>query len=400
MRVSNIVLTLVLCGASILVLSCASASDSASISENQIVTVQRGNLSVDITASGNLLLSLKDDLAFEMAGTVEEVTVKEGESVKKGQLLTKLDTSEWEKELITLERDLLQAQINLKNAELTLENAKQPITTTGREVSVVVLDPLDIEIKELQVKLVEARLEDAQTTLDETRKASPQITAPFDGFIIKVNVSGGDEVQKGTVAVTLADPSKFQADILVSEKNIFRVNIGGDASVQVDAIMLKLPAKITYIAPTATIQSGVVNYKVTVELQSLLPVSQSQSGQSQRPQSVTGSQAPPTLTQAAQLREGMSVTISIVITQKTNVLLVPNQAISRQGGKTVVNVLKTGLSELRPITTGISDWQYTEATDGLSEGEQVIIPKTTATTTTSGQQRQPSLLPGGGGMMR
>ena len=398
MRVLKIVLALVLCGVSVLLLSCASKSDSTS--GNQIVTVQRGNLTVDITASGNLLLSLKEDLAFEMAGTVEEVTVKEGESVKKGQLLAKLDTSEWEKELITLQRDLLQAQINLKNAELTLENAKQPITTTGREVSVVVLDPLDIEIKELQVKLVEARLEDAQTTLDEAKSASPEITAPFDGFIIKVSVSGGDEVKKGTVAVTLADPSKFQADILVSEKNIFRVNIGGDASVQVDALMLKLPAKITYIAPTATIQSGVVNYKVTVELQSLQPVSQSQSGQSQRPQSTSGSQAPPTLTQAAQLREGMSVTISIVITQKTNVLLVPNQAISRQGGKTVVNVLKNGLSELRPITTGISNWQYTEATDGLSQGEQVIIPKTTATTTTPGQQRQPSLSPGRGGLVR
>jgi len=400
MRVIKTVLALVLCSASILVLSCASKSDSVSISENQIVTVQRGNLSVDITASGNLLLSLKDDLAFEMAGTVEEVTVKEGESVKKGQLLAKLDTSEWEKELITLERDLLQAQINRKNAELTLENAKQPIITTGREISVVTIDPLDIEIKELQVKLAEARLEDAQRTLDETRKASPQITAPFDGFIIKVNVSGGDVVQKGTVAVTLADPSKFQADILVSEKSIFQVNIGGDASVQVDAIMLNLPAKITYIAPTATIQSGVVNYKVTVELQSLQPVSQSQSGQSQRPQSTSGSQALPAVTQAVQLREGMSVTVSIVITQKNNVLLVPNQAISRQGGKNVVNVLKNGLTELRPITTGISDWQYTEATDGLSEGEQVIIPKTTATTTTSGQQRQPSLLPGRGGMVR
>jgi RND family efflux transporter MFP subunit len=331
---------------------------------------------------------------------VEEVMVKEGESVKKGQLLVKLDASGWEKKLAALQTTLLTSQINLKTKEKALSNDKEPIVTTGREISVVTLDPLQIELDELQVKQAQTSLEDAQKALDEAKSASPQITAPFDGFIIKVNISGGDVVQKGTVAVTLADPSKFQADILVSEKNIFQVNIGGDASVQVDAIMLNLPAKITYIAPTATIQSGVVNYKVTVELQSLQPVSQSQSGQSQRPQSTSGSQAPSAVTQAVQLREGMSVTISIVITQKNNVLLMPNQAISRQGGKTVVNVLKNGLSELRPITTGISDWQYTEVTDGISEGEQVIIPKATATTTTSGQQRQPSLLPGRGGMVR
>ncbi|MBA7702218.1 hypothetical protein ES703_110976 [subsurface metagenome] len=100
-------------------LSCTSESEST-VSESQIVTVQRGDLTIDIAAAGNLALSRTEDLAFEIAGTVEEVLVEEGDSVKEGEVLAKLDTSEWDKELTNLEMDLVQAEINLKNAELAL----------------------------------------------------------------------------------------------------------------------------------------------------------------------------------------------------------------------------------------------------------------------------------------
>ena len=104
----------------------------------------------------------------------------------------------------------------------------------------------------------------AEKTWMTLRVMSPEIKAPFDGFITAVNVKGGDEVLNGTVAVTVADPNKFEADILVSEKDISQVKLGGEATVQVDTMPgVTLPAKVTHIAPTATIQSGVVNYKVT-----------------------------------------------------------------------------------------------------------------------------------------
>ena len=97
MRLFKITLiTLVVYLVSIPLVSCASKSDSA-VSENQIVTVQRGNLIIDITAVGNPALSRTADLAFEIAGTVEEVLVEEG------QVLAKLDTSEWEENLAALD---------------------------------------------------------------------------------------------------------------------------------------------------------------------------------------------------------------------------------------------------------------------------------------------------------
>jgi multidrug efflux pump subunit AcrA (membrane-fusion protein) len=111
-----------------------------------------------------------------------------------------------------------------------------------------------------------------------------------------------------------------------------------------------------------------VNYKVKVEIESL---------------------------KGFQLREGLTVTVSILVEEKNDVLLVPNKAIIRRGRQTLVQVLKDGVIEERAIKTGISNWQYTEVTDGLSEGEKVVIPETTTPTTPQSGGRIP-FLPGGG----
>ncbi len=83
-----------------------------------------------------------------------------------------------------------------------------------------------------------------------------------------------------------------------------------------------------------------------------------------------------------QLKEGLTVTVSIVVDERNSVLLVPSKAIGRQGRQTHVKVVSPdGTIEERTIETGISDFQFTEVTDGLSEGEQIIVPPGTTTTT-------------------
>ena len=420
-----LLITLALCSISVLSLSCTSEPESSS--EQQVVTVQRGNLTVDITASGNLALSRMEDLAFDIPGraeaiTVEEILVEEGDSVEEGQLLARLDTSEWDDVLTNLELDLIQAQINLENAELSLEKAEADTVTliTGDIIYSTNFDDEEIDILELRLVLAEAKLEDAQAVLEEALEKSPEITAPFDGFITRVNVEGGDEVLPGTVAVQLADPNKFEADILVSEMDIFELEVGGDATVQVDAMAsLTIPAEVTRISPTATISSGVVNYEVTVELKPLEELMQQWQeavpdisfGELPEPikqaideGKMTEEEAEAILKQMQQrmqqaqaeqqaafenfqLREGFTVTVSIIIEEATDVLLVPNGAITTQGQQNYVQVmLADGSIEERAVTTGISDWQYTEVTEGLSEGEQVVVPEGTAITETTNQQ--------------
>ncbi|MFC1977011.1 HlyD family efflux transporter periplasmic adaptor subunit [Chloroflexota bacterium] len=583
MKIPKILLTTLIAGAlAVPLLSCASDSDSDSAprSENQAVTVQRGDLIVDITAAGNLALSRTEELAFDLfypAGaretvwTVEEVLVEEGDPVEEGQVLAKVDTSEWAEGLSTLDdrvtaaerqvtakkRALIQYELNLIDAKSAREDAEalyiwpaeiltareavrsaeneveeaqavlggdeitydrntgqyryqeaitawdikvwtdtlvaaeetlraaranlekllvasaadakvtaaaEKLRTAQANLDKLLAEPTpdtvakkadrneEIERRRMKVELAQQQLEnaqqeqetiakkklqleqaegnvedaqqaikdaekslkDAQEDLDEARSKSPLITATFDGFVTQINIEGGDEVKTGAVAVIIADPNKFEADILVSEMDILQLELGGEARVQVDARPeINLPAKVTHISPTATIQSGVVNYAVKVELQSLEALAQ------ERPEAKQGAmekteqteerigqgqqeeggrrrsepeaqqrQLPMMAPEDLQLREGLTVTVSITVDERRDVLLVPNTAITRQREETHVQVLKDGVIEERTIKTGISDWQSTEVTDGLSGGEQIIVSQGTATTTPAGQQGQ------------
>ncbi len=360
-------------------------------------------------------LSVDDDVVLEIA---------------KKQLLIEqeqMDLEDAKLEVIDAQKAVDDAKYVLEEARLNVEDAKQAV-----------------EEAKLDVADAEQDAEEAQSDLAEANSLSPEIKAPFDGFITKVNVEGGDEVLKGTVAVQLADPEKFEADILVSEMDILQVKLGGEAWVEVDALSgMSLPATVTHIAPTATIQSGVVNYVVKVEVQSLEAVAQErQAARQQAMADIAAGELPAPLQQAIdegritreqveemikqgppagmempegftppagmgeaatgqtpvaipedfQLREGLTVTVTIVVEEKTDVLLVPNAAITTEGRQSYVQVvLPSGETEKRAVQTGLSDYQFTEVTEGLDESEQVLVPQGTATTPTTSQQGPPRM---------
>ncbi|MDD4858594.1 MAG: HlyD family efflux transporter periplasmic adaptor subunit [Dehalococcoidales bacterium] len=539
------IVAVLLLAVTLIPLGCASKAGSEATATTQTTTVKLGNLTIDITASGNLALTRTADLAFDIAGTVESVGVEVGDNVTEGQELAKLDTTAWETSITNLERQLTAAQrkvtttqravttaeralvtaqknadntveakhlalsqqeITLKNAQIALENAQNTYTGPTIEAAQAAVDrakaylqyaldgrvnstgsattmwdsvvsraqadlnsaqatldqrltggdPDDIAIKKKQLEIAQKNyqdavdavpqavedgkiavenakivvedakiavedaqtaLKDAQKALDEGKKGNPVIKAPFTGFVTAVNVKGGDEVLKGKVAVQVADPNRFEANIMVNEMDILQVKTGGMAFVQPTAMSsVTLPATVTKISPTATISQGVVNYQVTVEVKPLsaatagqLPSGQTPTGQPRTGQSGTGQSSNRTTTGQAvrpqasgiatdfQLRQGLTVTVSILVQQKQGVLLVPNQTITRQGQNTYVQVMENGAPVQRMVKTGMSNWQSTEITEGLTEGETVIIPRSTGTSSTSSQgnqMRAPVFIPG------
>jgi len=516
--------------------ACKGNSEATSTTKTQVATVQKGNISLTVTGTGNLAFSKTQDLSFEMAGTVEEVLVEAGQTVTEGQELAKLDTSAWQDQLKTLQKAVTTAQRNLsakesslaqaqrnisakelavKQAELDLQSAQSSLSQitevkkaqdkvdkasynlqfaqsmlkaasiSGSEADVLywqeeinarqqdlnfanqelksilsgsstkISSDVALQVAQAQLKVEQAQkaledakvavedaklavtnaqqdrddaaqaLLDAQNDLAEAQGLSPVIKAPFDGFITRINVKGGDVVQKGTVAIQIADPNQFAANIMVTEQDIFSVKLGGDATVSLDALSgLSFPAKVTAIAPLATVSQGVVNYKVTVQLTSTRPVfagqfrtnqgSTSASPPSRTPATSTpgstygttagttatpvipggssgtgrqgtfsGSAAAPNIT----LKDGLTAVVDIIIQQKNDVLIVPSRAITRQGMNYTVQVVKGSQTETRTVKIGISDDQNTEITEGLSEGEQVVIKTTSSTTSSTSNNR-------------
>jgi len=421
LKVSATALLLVTC---ILSLSCASKAATSAAVGSQTFTVKRGDIKVDITASGNLISSREVNLTFGSSGTVEEVLVGIGDYVEESQVLATIDT-------LGLERSLSQAQINVKQAQLNLERALEPKTSSSGTEILSAPDPLDIEIKELQLKNAKQSLKEAEEKL-----ANATLTAPFAGLVAAVNIIVGDQVGENTVVIRLIDPTQFEVEVLVNEMEIYQVSVGAPATLTVAAIpTIAFPARVTHISPVATVQSNVVNYKVKVQISSLetsmgeqtqatppasageIPERLKQaieSGQitreqveemmSRRQQGGQQRQTSATLPKDFHLKEGLTVTASIWLDERNNVLLVPTKAITSQGGTFYVQVLSSsGVTEARAIQTGISDWQYTEVTSGLNEGEQVTVPQgttTTTTTTTRQQQSSGGVIPGMQRMLR
>jgi ABC-type uncharacterized transport system ATPase subunit len=108
------------------------------------------------------------------------------------------------------------------------------------------------------------------------------------------------------------------------------------------------------------------------------------------------SQLPSTVTQNFQLKQGLTGTVELIVAQSSKVLLVPNTAITKAGTQRTVQVLKTdGTTEKRSVEVGLSDWQNTEITSGLSEGDKIIITKTATSSspTTSTSQQRPQSIP-------
>jgi multidrug efflux pump subunit AcrA (membrane-fusion protein) len=115
MNVPKIVLVTVLAGSMAVMAGCASQTGQAATTQTAKVT--RGNLTTDIVAGGNLQLAQKEDLAFQVAGTVAEVLVRLQDAVEKGQVIARLDNSTLEDNVKTAERAVKSAEIDLSDAE-------------------------------------------------------------------------------------------------------------------------------------------------------------------------------------------------------------------------------------------------------------------------------------------
>ena len=347
MKIIRLILSSLILVTILLIFSgCGKGNESEENEEQTVIqTITRGDLSLDISAVGNLALSQKENLAFKLTGTIKEILIEVGDYVDEGQVLATLDTSERNDQLKTLTRTietkdqaLLQAEINYQNAEDALENvisqeyadqkkAKAELEVANAEISlasaqdmfdiaedlylqnwtvperirnynqkkaqldiakIALIDaekkladvPADLEIeretKQKELVIKKSQLEDAQQQLDDAVEALEEaqtqewnIKAPYEGFITKINLIVGNIVQKGATAIEIADPDEFEAEVYVSEMDIFNIAVGVSATAKVDAAQtMILPAEVVKISPTATIQQGVVNYAVKIKIHS------------------------------------------------------------------------------------------------------------------------------------
>jgi len=378
------------------------------------------------TVSSNGKIQPEKDIKISpyISGEVVELMVKEGDQVKKGDLLAKIDPEIYisafdqseasvntqKANLSNARARLLQAKATAENSRLTFERqeklyqqnviskaefdqAKASFQVTQAQVSA---GEQDINASEFMVKNSEAALKRSKEDLTRTA-----IFAPNDGTVSKLGVLKGERVtgasqfSSGTEIMRIANLNEMQSLVEVNENDIVRVGMGDTALIEVDAYLnRKFKGVVTEIATSANTTGvsvdQVTNFNVKIHLlkesyQDLLN---------------------PARPDFSPFRPGMSCTVEIQTETAVNVLAVPIQAVTtrvakdsldklneknqktRDDGddKTIIVSTKKKSEEIKEcvfrftdgiakkidVKTGIQDNMYIQILSGLKEGDEVI----------------------------
>ena len=237
------------------------------------------------------------------------------------------------------------------SAEEAVEKAENALVADEESAAelVVETESLDVALLQSEITVAEHALADA---LEAVENAA--LTAPVSGIVEDVSMEAGDRLgeQGGqqTPSITILDPSVVEVDGSVDEVDVLAVSVGMLASVSLSALEGQtLTGEIVEIgAASSSGQSGVVTFPVTIRLD-----------------------VPAGLT----LRDGLSAVSELVLAQHRDVLLIPTSSVTGSILSPVVRVSVDGVVEERGVTLGPSDDFWVVVLEGLSEGEQVVMPE-------------------------
>lgn len=316
----------------------------------RLVAASVGTFDQSVSASGTIEPATVANLAFSSAGTVTAVDVQIGQSVAAGQALASIDTS------------ALQNQVALAQAELDQAQAQQSSASGGTSAQAA--------SAAAQVASAQAKLQLAQNAV-----AQATLVSPIAGVVAAVNVSTGEQVgSSGTAAtssgatrssttgggttaaagaatsssgaVTVISPTSWIVDTTVGSADLAALKAGMQAQVTPTGASQPIFGTVQSIGVASTsTTAGVAQFPVTIAL--------------------TGS---PT-----GLYAGTVAGVSIITKELDDVLTVPTAAVRTENGQTVVTVSDGTTQRTVPVTVGQIFGTQTQITQGLDEGQQVVV---------------------------
>jgi HlyD family secretion protein len=237
---------------------------------------------------------------------------------------------------------------DLSAAQASLDSAQASVITAQARY-----DELFQPAKPDVVLPLQASVEQARAQSETAKKAlsAATITAPFDGQISQVNGDIGTQVASNTVVFILLNPRILRIDANVDQAYVSDLKAGQTANVTFDALPGRsYQANVTAIGLTPTVQQGVVNYVVTLGIDT--------------------TRIPPN---TAIPTPGMTASISIQTNRTENALAVPVRAIRRIGRNQTLTVKTANGSEQRNVTTGATNGTLIQITSGLQDNEEVLV---------------------------
>jgi len=361
-----------------------------------VIAAQMKDVKISLSADGKADY-LVTNLKFSGNGVLEEVLVREGQLVRKGDALAQLDVKNLENQVKqaeanynsavakyqklaagpsqverqvkqiavdnaeknlrvqqasydykvflmsegkTTEGDILAEELKLEGAIAQLENAKAQVAL------LVLADPYDLATASETIKQMEAAQAIARNNLQEAT-----LTSPTDGMVLSINGKAGELVSStNTPFIVLANGNEVPVDSYLIEDDIGKITVGQAAEVVFTSLPDKTyEGKVSSISPNAVIdQSGIVTYKASVTLN-----------------------APD-----ENIKNGMTASVAFIAQQVKGVVTVPVETVVRANGAPSVEVQSPdGSVGWVKVKTGLTDGKIVEIKEGLKAGDKVLIRK-------------------------
>ncbi len=341
-----------------------------------------------IPANGKIKPVVEVKISPDVSGEIIELHFKEGDYIKKGDLIIKI-----KQDVYISMRERAEASLNSVKAQLTqllaqFSQIEQSYTRNKTLYEQKAISQADYEtslsqynVTKEQIKAAEFNVKSATATLKEAQEnlTKTVIYAPMDGIISKMSVEKGERVvgtsqMAGTEMLRIADFSQMEVLVDVNENDIIRIKQGDTAIVDVDAYPnRKFTGVVTQIANSAKNIGSSIDQVTNFEVKIFL-ISESYSDLE-----INGRNP---------FRPGMSASVSIQTDRKDSALAIPLQAITTRSDLASDSLRKTlGVNEsleqvfvikednsvdVRIITTGIQDLSNIEVLSGLEEGEKIV----------------------------
>ncbi len=359
-------------------------------------TVERGDLTVKVTATGQLQPVTQVDVGTEVSGTIDQVSVDFNDRVTQGQVLARLDPDTFQAKQRQSQAALMLAQASVTEAQVTVTETASKLGRVHDMIAKRLSSPEELDTAaaaagraEAALAVARAKVEQAQAQLDADNRTLEKsaIRSPIDGTVLKRQVEPGQTVAASLqtpVLFTLAeDLTQMELNVAVDEADVGQIKAGLTAEFTVDAYPnRRFPATITQVRYAPETINGVVTYAALLSLDN----------------------------RDLSLRPGMTATAEIIAREVKDAVLVPNGALrftppapktakedsrglvgmllpsrppsSRsKGGKDATTgkgaqvwILREGVPTAVAVKSGATDGTLTEILDGsLEPGIEVLV---------------------------
>jgi HlyD family secretion protein len=361
--------------------------------EVRLEPVGQRNLVAVVTASGKVEAQSKVDVSADITGRIIHIAVREGDLVKKGQLLIQIDPAQYESVvrrgeafLQASEAAVLQVTINRDQAKRQLDRATELRKTNPNLIAAESVEQAQqaFDVAQANYSSTRSQVDQARASLQEARDnlAKTRLYSPLSGRVTRLAVEEGEVAVPGTFSretgllLTVSDLSVILAKVDVDETDVVRLSMGDSVAVSIDAFpdttFLGRVSKISNSAKLAQVAGGqggdrAVDFEVEVVL----------------------------IDPPSDIRPDLSATARIVTDTKDSALAIPIIALTVREHEDVPNelrppasprdsvnrkkleregvfVVRNGIATFQPVRVGIAGEEYFELLEGLRAGDTVV----------------------------